>query len=229
MLNDEMKPVDPPVVGVAATRPGPVVLSGAYVTVEPLDPVKHGDALWEGCGGTANQELWRYMHSGPFVDRSAFDTYLESKARLEDPMYFVFLDHATGRAAGQAAYMRIDTGQRVVEVGSIVYARAFQKTRAGTEAMYLMARHAFEDLGYRRYEWKCNVLNDASQRAAQRLGFAFEGVFRQHMIVKGRSRDTAWYAMLDTEWPARKEALERWLAAGNFDGTGRQKTRLSHR
>jgi RimJ/RimL family protein N-acetyltransferase len=194
--------------------------------VEPLDPARHGDALWDATGGLANHALWKYMHSGPFLQRPAFDQYLHSKTGLQDPMYFAFIDHATGKPAGHAAYMRIDPGQRVIEVGAIVYAPAFQKTRAATEAMYLMARNVFEELGYRRYEWKCNVLNDASQGAARRLGFSFEGVFRQHMIVKGRSRDTAWFAMLDLEWPRRKTEFERWLADDNFDAAGRQKTRL---
>ena len=124
--------------------------------------------------------------------------------------------------------MRIEPGQRVIEVGAILYTAVLRRTRAATEAMYLMARHAFEELGYRRYEWKCNVLNDASQSAARRLGFSFEGVFRQHMIVKGRSRDTAWFSMLDREWPDRKKEFERWLTPDNFDTAGRQKTRLNH-
>jgi RimJ/RimL family protein N-acetyltransferase len=226
MTNAELLPVGQQVVGEAARPPERITMQGTYVIVEPLDLAKHGDALWQGTGGTANQALWRYMHSGPFTERADFDAYLEPKARSEDPMYFAFVDRATGRAAGHAAYMRIDPGQRVIEVGAIVFTAAFQKTRAATEAMFLMARNVFEELGYRRYEWKCNVLNDASQSAARRLGFAFEGVFRQHMIVKGRSRDTAWFAMLDSEWPRRKREFERWLAADNFDAAGRQRTRL---
>jgi len=205
------------------------VLHGTYVSVTPLDPAQHGDALWQSSGGPEHQDLWRYLHSGPFADRTAFDEYLRVKAASEDPMYFALLDRATDRAAGHASYMRIDPGQRVIEVGAILYTSALQRTRAATEAMYLMARHAFEDLGYRRYEWKCNVLNDASQSAARRLGFSFEGVFRQHMIVKGRSRDTAWFSMLDREWPDRKQEFERWLARENFNEAGRQKSRLGHR
>ena len=220
--------IDPPVVGEGAKLPERRAIEGRYVTAEPLDPAKHGEALWQGFGGARNQELWRYMRSGPFTDRPAFDVYLEEKSASPDPLYFALVNRATATAAGHAAYMRIDTCQRVIEVGAIVYAPEFQKTRAATEAMYLMARYVFEELGYRRYEWKCNVLNDASQRAARRLGFAFEGVFRQHMIVKGRSRDTAWYAMLDSEWPQRKREFERWLHPENFDDNGRQKTRLHH-
>lgn len=228
-MADAMKREGPPVSTEAARKPERTTLQGAYVTVEALDPARHGDALWRGAGGAENAELWRYMHSGPFESRETFDAYLATKAVSLDPLYFTAIDRATRRPGGHATYLRIDPGQRVIEVGSIVYAHAFQRTRAATEAMYLMAKHAFEDLGYRRYEWKCNALNEASQRAAQRLGFSFEGVFRQHMIVKGRSRDTAWYAMLDYEWPARRQEFERWLAADNFDEQGRQKTRLRHK
>jgi RimJ/RimL family protein N-acetyltransferase len=229
MTNTEVRPIGPPVTGDAAQRPERIVMQGAYVAVEPLDPVIHGDALWQGSGGAQHQELWRYLHSGPFTERPAFDEYLKAKAASEDPLYFALVDGGTGLATGHASYMRIDPGQRVIEVGAILYTPALQKTRAATEAMYLMARHVFEDLGYRRYEWKCNVLNDASQSAARRLGFSFEGVFRQHMIVKGRSRDTAWFSMLDREWPERKQEFERWLSAENFDAAGKQKTRLCHR
>lgn len=218
----------PPVDDTAAQRPQRIRLEGAYVTLEPLDPVRHGDSLWRLAGGLENQALWKYMHSGPFPERSAFDAYLAEKAVSEDPLYFAIVDRTTGLAVGHATFLRIDPAQRVIEVGAIVFTRPLQRTRAATEAMYLMARYVFEDLGYRRYEWKCNVLNDASQAAARRLGFAFEGVFRQHMIVKGRSRDTAWFSMLDREWPARKVEFERWLAPENFDETGRQKTRLRH-
>jgi RimJ/RimL family protein N-acetyltransferase len=229
MTNTEVKPVGAPVTGDAARRPERIAMEGAYVMVAPLDPAQHGDALWQGAGGIGHQDLWRYLHSGPFPERGAFDEYLNTRAVSEDPMYFALVDRATGLATGHASYMRIDPPERVIEVGGILYTAALQKTRAATEAMYLMARYAFEDLGYRRYEWKCNVLNDASQSAARRLGFSFEGVFRQHMIVKGRSRDTAWFSMLDREWPERKQEFERWLAAENFDGMGRQKTRLAHR
>jgi RimJ/RimL family protein N-acetyltransferase len=228
MTQADSMPLGAPVAGDAARPPARVALRGAYVTVEPLDPVKHGDQLWEGLGDAANGDLWRYLHSGPFVERVPFDAYLDAKAASGDPMYFALVDRVTGRAGGHAAYMRFEPCQRVIEVGAVVYTVALRKTRAATEAMYLMARYVFEELGYRRYEWKCNVLNDASQRAALRLGFAFEGVIRQHMIVKGRSPDTAWFAMLDSDWPARKNEFERWLKAENFDNAGWQKSRLMH-
>ena len=143
------------------------------------------------------------------------------------PTVFSIVDRESRRATGLAAFMRIEPTHRVIEVGSILFTNALQRTRGATEAMYLMARYVFEELEYRRYEWKCNALNAASRRAALRLGFGFEGVFRQHMIVKGRSRDTAWYSMIDAEWPARKAAFERWLSPDNFHPDSRQKTPLT--
>jgi RimJ/RimL family protein N-acetyltransferase len=166
------------------------------------------------------------LSEGPFPDRASFDANLSKKAVSPDRVFFTIVDRASGRAVGQACYLRIDPANRVIEVGHILYTPALQRTAGATEAMYLLARHAFEDLGYRRYEWKCNALNSPSRRAALRLGFTFEGVFRQHMIVKGRNRDTAWFAMLDIEWPARKGAFERWLDPSNFDSAGRQKKSL---
>jgi RimJ/RimL family protein N-acetyltransferase len=216
------------VTGNPALWPHRTAIEGTYASLEPLDAASHGDSLWQNAGGDSNEVLWRYMHSGPFSERTLFDAYLTEKASSKDPLYFAILDRGTCQALGHAAYMRIDTSQRVIEVGSIVFTQQLQRTRAATEAMYLMARHVFEDLGYRRYEWKCNVLNRASRRAAMRFGFTFEGIFRQHMIVKDRNRDTAWFAMLDFEWPERKKEFERWLAPGNFDVTGQQKTRLNH-
>jgi RimJ/RimL family protein N-acetyltransferase len=210
-----------------APRPRRVKLEGRYVLIEPLDPARHSDALWQGLGGAANETLWLYMPDGPFAERAAFDAYMEAKAISEDPLFFAIVDRMTGLAAGRATLMRIDPPNRVIEVGGIIYTRALQRSRGATEAMYLLARYVFEDLGYRRYEWKCNALNEASRRAALRLGFSFEGVFRQHMIVKGRNRDTAWFSLLDSEWPARKREFERWLDETNFDSRGNQGTKLN--
>jgi len=210
-----------------APRPQRVTLEGRLVVVAPLDPIRHADALFDGACGAGREHLWHYLFEGPFADRPAFDAYLRRKAAPDDPLFFTILAKASGQPAGLAAYMRIEPAHRVIEVGSILYTPALQRTPGATEAMYLMARHAFDDLGYRRYEWKCNALNEASRRAALRLGFVFEGIFRQHMIVKGRSRDTAWYSILDSEWPARKATLEAWLDPGNFDEQGNQKSRLS--
>jgi len=221
-------PVGPRVAAHAAPRPGRATLRGRDVTVLPIDPAAHGDALFDGLGGPANEALWVYMHPGPFLDRSTFDPWLKERAALDDPFTYAIADATSGVALGLAALMRVDPPNRVIEVGSIVYSHALQRTRGATEAMYLLARYAFDELGYRRYEWKCNALNAPSRAAALRLGFTFEGVFRQHMIVKGRNRDSAWFSMLDAEWPERKAAFERWLAPENFDLDGRQRTRLRH-
>jgi RimJ/RimL family protein N-acetyltransferase len=171
--------------------------------------------------------LWLYLFEGPFPRRADFDSHLKRAAASEDPLFFAILDRASGTAVGYAAYMRIEPAHRVIEVGSILYTSQLQRTPLATEAMYVTARHVFEDLGYRRYEWKCNALNAPSRGAALRFGFTFEGIFRQHMIVKGRNRDTAWFSMLDSEWPARKASFERWLDPSNFGPDGRQKVALS--
>jgi len=205
-----------------AKRPERTVLEGRYVTLVPLDAGLHGEALWEGTKGEQNDALWRYLAEGPFSNREDFDRALAGMAASEDPLFFTIIGRSTQRPAGRASYLRIDTKHRVIEVGSILYSPALQRTRGATEAMYLMARHVFEDLGYRRYEWKCNALNEPSRRAALRLGFTYEGVFRQHMVVKDHNRDTAWYSMLDSEWPAAKAACQAWLEPSNFDADGRQ-------
>jgi RimJ/RimL family protein N-acetyltransferase len=164
------------------------------------------------------------MFYGPFADAGSFSNFLGKIAALEDQIYYAIIDR-DGRAAGWAVLMEIRPQARVIEVGSIVYGPALQRTPLATEAQYLLARYAFETLGYRRYEWKCDALNAPSRRAALRLGFSFEGIFHQHMIIKGKSRDTAWFAMLDSEWPRAKAAFERWLTLENFDG-GRQRRSL---
>jgi RimJ/RimL family protein N-acetyltransferase len=199
-----------------------VTLSGQYVTVEPLNADLHGKALWEGISGPANDELWSYLPDGPFAAQADFERDMETKTASKDPLFHAIVDNVSRRAVGRASFMRIESKHRCLEVGSILYSPALQRTRGATEAMYLMARHVFETLGYRRYEWKCNALNEPSRRAALRLGFAFEGIFRQHMIVKGQNRDTAWFSLLDHEWPRRKQALEAWLAPANFDANGAQ-------
>jgi RimJ/RimL family protein N-acetyltransferase len=163
---------------------------------------------------------------GPFADEAAFRKWFDSRLPLEDPYSYAIVDR-DGRALGIATLMEIRPAMRVIEVGHIVYSPALQRTPLGTEAQYLLARYAFETLGYRRYEWKCNALNAASRGAALRYGFIYEGTFRQHLIAKGRNRDNAWFSMLDSEWPARKAAFERWLAPQNFDAEGRQRISLS--
>jgi RimJ/RimL family protein N-acetyltransferase len=220
-------PIGPPVDPTPAPRPSRTTLRGRLVTVTALDPQAHAQALYEGTHGANKQPLWLYLSEGPFADHADFRAYLDKRARSDDPLSFAIIDNATGQAVGHASYMRITPEHRVIEVGNIFYTPILARTAGATEVMYLMARHVFEDLGYRRYEWKCNALNEPSRRAALRLGFSFEGIFRQHMIQKGRNRDTAWYAMLDHEWPARKARFEKWLAPENFDANGRQRVRLS--
>jgi RimJ/RimL family protein N-acetyltransferase len=210
-----------------AHRPERITIEGRYATIAPLDPASHGEDLFEATRGPEGDVLWRFLFDGPFPDRQSFFDSLCVKARTEDPLFFAILDAETRQARGYASLMRIEPRHRVIEVGSIMYTSRLQKTRAATEAMYLLAGYVFDVLGYRRYEWKCDALNEPSRRAALRLGFTFEGVFRQHMIVKGRNRDTAWFSMLDSEWPARKKRFERWLSGDNFDQNGKQKTPLT--
>jgi RimJ/RimL family protein N-acetyltransferase len=216
------QPVGRPVDTTPARRPEPVTIEGRYGRMERLRD-EHAAALWEAIAGDVL--MWTYMGYGPFADFASFSDWVPSRIKLDDPYSYAVVDRS-GRALGIATLMEIRPAMRVIEVGNIVYSPALQRTPLGTEAQYLLARYAFDTLGYRRYEWKCNALNAPSRRAASRYGFVFEGTFRQHMIVKGRSRDSAYYSMLDGEWPARKAAFERWLAPENFDASGRQRVSL---
>ena len=207
-----------------APRPGVVTLTGRFGTVERLDAARHGATMWEAIRG--HDGLWAYNPFGPFPDPAGFAAWLAEREKVADPYYYAIVDR-DGRAVGMATLMEIRPNTRVIEVGHICYSPSLQRTPLGTEAMYLLARYIFEELSYRRYEWKCNELNAPSKRAAVRYGFTYEGLFRQHMIVKGRNRDTAWYSMLDSEWPARKAAFERWLAPENFRADGKQKVSLA--
>ncbi len=208
-----------------ATPPAPVTLQGRYVTLEPLDDAKHTSAIWQAIEG--HDELWAWLPEGPIATESELKATIEKKQNAPGYVFLTIVPHATGRAAGWASLMRPDPANGVIEVGFILYSPALQRTREATEAMYLMMRHAFDDLGNRRYEWKCNALNEPSRKAAARLGFTFEGIFRQHMVVKGQNRDSAWFSMLDSEWPARKQAFEAWLAPENFDEAERQRRALA--
>ena len=217
------QPIGVPVDATPAHRPGPVTLDGRYGRVERL--AQHHDAgLWKAVNG--HDHVWTYMSYGPFAGFPAFSEWVAGRVKLDDPYSYAIIDRS-GQAVGIATLMEIRPAMRVIEVGHITYSPAVQRTPLGTETQYLLARYAFETLGYRRYEWKCNALNAASCRAAQRYGFAFEGILRQHMIAKERNRDTAYYSMLDSEWPARRTAFERWLAPDNFDATGKQRVSLS--
>jgi RimJ/RimL family protein N-acetyltransferase len=204
--------------------PNPLGLHGRYATLEPLDPARHGADLWDAIRG--HDDLWTWLSGSPAINSSALMEGLERWRQAEQAVLLAILPAETGKAAGWASYIRITPVQGVIEVGNILFSPTLQRPRAATEAMYLMARHVLEDLGYRRYEWKCNAQNAPSRRAALRFGFTFEGVFRQHMVVKGHNRDTAWFSMLDLEWPARKRAFEAWLQPVNFDSEGRQRRTL---
>ena len=222
------QPVGPLVHDLPTHRPERVTLSGRYVTLVPLDADQHADALFRLASGAGdNARLWTYLFDGPYDDPLAFKANLAAKAKSDDPLAFAVIDNASGGAVGYQTLMRIDAANRVIEIGNILYTPAMQRTIGATEAQYLFAAYVFDTLGYRRYEWKCNDLNAPSKRAALRLGFTFEGVFRQHMIVKGRNRDTAWFSMLDSEWPQRRAAFERWLAPDNFDAAGKQRVSLA--
>ncbi len=227
MTDSSNLPIGPVTDPSPAKRPERVVLHGRLVDLVPLDPTAHGESLFQLTCGRDKEYLWTYLLRGPFTDRKEFEAYLRQLATSEDPTCFAIVERSSGRAVGWATYMRIEPAHKVIEVGNVMFSSALRRTTGATEAIYLMARNAFEELGYRRFEWKCNSLNAASRRATLRFGFTFEGIFRQHMVVKGRSRDTAWFSMLGSEWPKRKEAFETWLRPSNFDAEGRQKTSLS--
>ncbi len=209
-----------------APRPGPVALRGRTVLVDRPDAARDTETLFRAVHGPERDALWLYLPVGPFADISGFRSWFEQRIASADPYFYALRDPATGQALGLASLMRIDPAHRVIEVGNILYAPALQRSVAATEAMYLLARYAFE-LGYRRYEWKCNAHNLPSRRAAERLGFVFEGIFRQHMIVKGRSRDTAWFSILDRDWQALQRGFESWLDPENFDAQGHQRSGLA--
>lgn len=218
------QPIGAPVDDRPAQRPGPVTLAGRYGRVEKLAQA-HAPTLWEAVKGY--DAIWTYMSQyGPFAGAEEFAGWVAQRAALNDPYSYAIVDNAN-RALGIATLMDIVLDMRVIEVGHIVYSPALQQTQLGTEVQYLLARYVFETLGYRRYEWKCNSYNAASRRAALRYGFVFEGILRQHKIAKSRNRDTAYYAMLDNEWPARKLNFERWLSPQNFTADGKQKLSLS--
>nr|WP_254797443.1 GNAT family protein [Pseudomonas aromaticivorans] len=201
-------------------------LTGRFVSLEPLDATRHAAELWAALQAPpADPQQWQYLPYGPFAARGEFDAWLADLAAGRDPLFFAVREHASGRIVGQLALMRITPAHGCIEIGHVLFAPPMQRTPGATEAIYLLARLVFE-LGYRRLEWKCNANNARSRRAAERLGFVAEGLFRQHLVVKGRNRDTAWFALLDHEWPACRAAFERWLAADNFDGEGRQRRRL---
>ncbi|PJF09116.1 GNAT family N-acetyltransferase [Pseudorhodobacter sp. MZDSW-24AT] len=204
--------------------PARLSLSGTHIRLDPLDADTHAASLFAAFSG--HDALWDYMPYGPFSSASAYHRWIKDHQGRADPLFLALTDRASGQARGVAAYLRITPDQGSIEVGHICLSPALQRSPAATEAMILMMDWAFRS-GYRRYEWKCNALNLPSRRAAQRLGFSFEGIFRHHMVVKGRNRDTAWFSVIDSEWPALREAFAAWLSPANFDAQGQQRERLS--
>jgi len=206
--------------------PSAIPLHGHFCSVVPLDPARHTAALWTSLSADKSLRLWTYLPYGPLRDEAACQRFLDAFAVAPDTVAHAIIDRRDGTAAGFAAYLRLQPAAGSIEVGSICYAPRLQRTPAATEAMTLLMERAFT-LGYRRYEWKCDALNAPSRAAAQRLGFTFEGIFRQATVTKKRNRDTAWFSILDSEWPHLRAAHHRWLAADNFDADGRQRLRLS--
>lgn len=211
---------NPPAVPARAT------MEGRYCRIEPLEPDRHAADLHAANVLDRDGRMWTYLSCGPFASLETYRAWLDGVYRGADPMFFAIIDRTSNKAVGVASYMRIEPASGVIEVGHLAFSPRLQRTRAATEAMFLMMRNAFE-MGYRRYEWKCHSLNAPSRAAAERLGFSYEGIFRQHVIHKGRNRDTAWYAMIDSEWPALRAAFTQWLDPANFDAAGNQTTRLS--
>lgn len=201
-------------------------LKGRYLDLEPLDLARHGADLWDALQGPESDPLlWDYLPYGPFAERAVFDAWVAGNAAGADPQFYAVRERQSGCVAGLLSFLRITPKDGVIEIGHIGFGRVMQRSPASTEAVYLLAKRAFE-LGYRRLEWKCNSRNARSMRAAERLGFVYEGTFRQHMVVKDQNRDSAWFSILDSEWPVRQAAFEAWLAADNFDTEGRQKRGL---
>jgi len=221
------QPIGPPVPGwKGVERPPRTPMAGRYCRVEPIDPARHAEDLHAANSRDPSNRNFTYLSIGPFDSFDAYRQWMTSARQSEDPLFHAIIDAGTGKPVGIASYMRIEPANGVVEVGHLNYSPLLQRKPAATEAMYLMMKRAFE-LGYRRYEWKCDSHNAASRAAARRLGFSYEGVFRQSSIYKGRNRDTAWYAMIDSEWPELDKAFRRWLDPANFDPQGNQRLRLS--
>lgn len=224
--NREERPVGPVVEGWSErARPVRSTIAGTWGRLEPLDAKKHGHELWVAVEG--HDSVWTYLGYGPFAGEEAFLVWLQSREELTDPLAYAVVDVASGKALGVLTLMEIRPAHGVIEIGHVFFSPVLQKTRAATEAVFLAMRHVFDDLGYRRFEWKCDGLNAPSRAAAIRFGFTFEGLFRQHMVIKGRNRDTAWYSIVDGEWPKVKAGFAAWLAPGNFDADGRQKAALA--
>ena len=212
----------------APDPPSRAPILGRYCRIEPLDTGRHAVDLFFAYGLDSEGRLWTYLPYGPFETLKDFSLWMDEVSKPSDPLYFAIIDSATGKATGIAAFLRIDPKNGSIEVGCLCFSPLLQRTAIATEAMFLMMEYAFS-LGFRRYEWKCNALNTPSRAAAERLGFTFEGVFRQATVVKGHNRDTAWYSILDCEWPDLRVKFLKWLDPENFDSFGQQKNRLNLR
>lgn len=210
----------------APPRPPREVIEGRWARLEPLDPDAHGAALFAANALDVDGRNWTYLSVGPFADLAGYDQWLRQVAPGQDPLFYTIVDRERQQPVGVASYLRIEPAAGAIEVGHINFSPLAQRTRAATDAMYQMMRHVFA-LGYRRYEWKCDALNAPSRRAAERFGFTYEGLFRQALVYKGRSRDTAWYSVIDCEFPALERAYRAWLEADNFDAAGQQRQRLA--
>lgn len=208
-----------------ARLPALAPIEGEYARLEPLDASRHAQPIYAAVAGA--DELWRFLPYGPFENEPAFTAWIAENAASSDPLFYAILDRASGEPRGLGSYLRMVPQHGVIEIGHLLFSPSLQRTRQATEAIYLWSRHAFDDLGNRRLEWKCNAQNAPSRRAAERFGFTFEGVFRQHMVVKDRNRDSAWYSITDVEWPSRRAAFEAWLSPDNFDEDGRQRHSLA--
>jgi RimJ/RimL family protein N-acetyltransferase len=211
----------------ARERPARVSLEGVHCRVEPIDVERHAADLFEAYSHASDARDWTYLSTGPFADLASYRTFLTGAAASPDPLHYAVIDRASGKAVGTLALMRIDPANGVVEVGFVTFSPLLKRTSLSTEAQYLLMRYAFDELGYRRYEWKCDSLNAPSRQTALRLGFQFEGIFRQAVTYKGRNRDTAWFAIIDKDWPQVKRAFETWLDASNFDAEGNQRVSLA--
>ena len=207
--------------------PARVAHEGRFVRLEPLDPDRHGEELWAAASDPAASSSFDYLPYGPWAEREEYLAWLRLIVVPDDPLFFAIRDGASGRAVGLASYLSIEPAHASIEIGHLWFGQALQRTPAATEAIFLLLTHALDDLGYRRMEWKCNALNAASRAAARRFGFTFEGIFYRHRVFKGQNRDTAWYSILDEEWPAIRAAFETWLAPRNFDENGMQRRSLS--
>ena len=227
-VNHLGQPIGFPLPGwTARPRPPRTAMEGRLCRVEPVDVDRHAADLHAANLEDKEGRNWTYLAYGPIATLDDYRDWMRKTCLGEDPLFHAVIDRKTGRAAGVASYLRIDPAPGVIEVGHINYAPPLQRTAAATEAMFLMMRRVFDELGYRRYEWKCDALNAPSRAAALRLGFQFEGIFRQATVYKSRNRDTAWFAIIDRDWPALKARYERWLDPANFDAAGRQRQSLS--